>query len=77
MRLSGIVVTTSEHYFATTITNLAACEGVQVHYCDEESSRIIVTQEAPNTEEEVKGLRRIKALPHVVMAEMVYHYCED
>lgn len=77
MNLSSILVVTSEPHFDTTIASLSNMEGVQVHYCDEQTSRIVVTQEAKNTDREVEGLRRIKSLPHVIMAEMVYHYCEN
>lgn len=77
MNLSSILVMTTQPNFETTISALAAIDGLQVHYCDAESSRIIVTQEFENTKREIEGLENIKSLPHVVMAEMVYHYCED
>ena len=77
MNLSSILVTTSQRYFDTTIAALTAIDGLQVHYLDEASNRIIVTQEAENTSQEMEGLQRIKSLPHVVVAEMVFHYCEE
>ena len=77
MNLSSILVMTSEPHLETTINALTAIDGLQIHYCDPESSRIIVTQESKNTKHEIEGLQRIKSLPHVVMAEMVYHYCEE
>jgi len=64
-------------YFASTLDALTSIEGLQVHYVDEDSSRIIITQEADNISLEMDGLQRIKSLPHVVMAEMVMHICED
>lgn len=77
MNISSILVVTTQPYFDSTIASLSDIDGVQVHYCDEKTSRIVVTQEAENTDTEVEGLKRIKSLPHVVLAEMVYHYCED
>ena len=77
MNLSSIVVMTTQPHFETTVSALTAIDGVQVHYCDAHSSRIIVTQESDTTGNEVEGLQRIKSLPHVVMAEMVYHYSEE
>lgn len=77
MNLSSILVTTSHPYFDTTLEALSSIDGIELHYCDKEGSQIIVTQEAPNTESEMQGLQHIKSLPHVVMAEMVYHYCEE
>ena len=77
MNLSSILVMTTQPHFETTINALTAIDGIQVHYCDAQSSRIIVTQESENTGNEIAGLQRIKSLPHVVMAEMVYHYSEE
>jgi nitrate reductase NapAB chaperone NapD len=56
---------------------LGSLEGVDVHQHDPASSRIIVTLEAKDVSGEVEGLKRIKALPDIVLAEMVYHYFED
>jgi len=77
MNISSILVTTSHRYFESTLAELTTIEGLQVHYLDEDSSCIIVTQEAENVDLEMEGLKRIKSLPHVVMAEMVMHICED
>jgi len=77
MNLSSILVLTSEPHIDTTITALAAIDGLEVHYCDHESGRIIVTQEADDTSNQITGLQRIKSLPNVVLAEMVYHYCGE
>jgi len=77
MNLSSILVTTSDPHFETTINGLTDITGLEVHYCDQASGRIIVTQEAENTTDAIDGLQRIKSLPYVVFAEMVYHYCEE
>jgi len=36
-----------------------------------------VIQEASDDKKEMDGLQRIKALPHVMAAEMFYHYVDD
>ena len=77
MNLSSILVITSTQNFDTTIEALVAIDGLEVHHCDQASGRIIVTQESTNVAAEITGLRRIKSLPYVVLAEMVYHYCEN
>jgi nitrate reductase NapD len=56
---------------------LEQLEGVDVHYSDPDSGRIVVTQEAETIAAEVEGLKRIKALPRVILAEMVYHCFEN
>ena len=37
----------------------------------------MVTQEADNVSAEVDGLKRIKALPHIIVAEFVNHWFEE
>jgi nitrate reductase NapD len=77
MNLSAVLVVAKQDRQAETIASLNALSGVEVHQVDETTGRIIVVQEAADINAEVEGLRRIKALPHVVMAEMVYHYIAE
>lgn len=51
--------------------------GIAVHHADPATGKIVITQEAASTSAEVEGLKRIKALNEVLMAEMIYHYFED
>lgn len=74
MNLSGILVVATPPHLAAVTAELAALPGVEVHHTDPPSGRIIVVQEAESIDDEVAGLKRIKQLPHVVMAEMAYHY---
>jgi nitrate reductase NapD len=60
-----------------SVEALEALPGVEVHHRDEASGRIVVTQEGETVDDEVNGLRRIKSLPNVILAEMVYHYLEQ
>jgi nitrate reductase NapD len=77
MNLSGILVVAKPGWQAEVVGALNALEGVEVHQVDEASGRIIAVQEAPDIHAEIEGVKRIKALPHVVMAEMVNHYIGD
>lgn len=74
MNMSGILVVTSSEEINQVCDALNAIEGVEVFHTDESSGRIIVVQEAENVNDEVSGLKRIKKVPGVVMAEMVNHY---
>ncbi len=74
MNLSGILVVAKPPNMAAVVAELAALPGVEVHHTDPPCGRIIVVQEAESIDDEVAGLKRIKQLPHVVMAEMAYHY---
>lgn len=77
MNVSGILVVVPVAKFDRAIEALDELPGVQVHHTDPATGRIIVTQEAESIREEVEGLKRIKALPHVILAEMVHHYFEE
>lgn len=77
MNLSGIFVAAKPEWLGGVVADLEALPGVEVHQVDEATGRIVVVQEAVDIHAEIEGLKRIKALPHVVMAEMVYHYLAD
>lgn len=77
MNLSGIFVAAKPEWLASVVADLNALPGVEVHQVDEATGRIVVVQEAIDIPAEIEGLKRIKALPHVVVAEMVYHYLAD
>jgi nitrate reductase NapD len=77
MNVSGILVIVPAEHLASAIEALNRLDGVDVHQYDVQTGRIVVTQEAEGIQAEVDGLQRIKALPHVILAEMVYHCFED
>ena len=77
MNLSGIAITVQLHAFDETIAQLEQLPGVDVYHCDRASARIVVVQEAASVEAEVAGLKRIKEVPGVIVAELVYHYFAD
>jgi nitrate reductase NapD len=77
MNISGILVVTPADRIQETMAALSALPGVDVHHTEPETGRIVVTQEADSVHAEVDGLKRIKALPHIILAEMVHHHFED
>ncbi len=77
MNISGILVVVSASELEAGIAALKGLPGVEVHHTDGATGRIVVTQEAETVNDEVEGLKRIKALPGVLMSEMVYHYLDE
>ncbi len=77
MNVSGILVVTPEQFFQATIDSLNQLDGIEVHQTDRPTGRIVITQEANSVHDEVEGLKRIKALPHIILAEMVHHHFEE
>ncbi|MEE9327409.1 MAG: chaperone NapD [Cocleimonas sp.] len=77
MNLSGIVVAVPPNRLNESIDALTAIDNIEIHQSDESTGQIVIVQEANNVNMEIDGLKRIKALPMVTYAEMVYHYIED
>jgi periplasmic nitrate reductase NapD len=77
MNISGILVVVPPEYIDSMIDRLDQLDGIDVHHRDDSTGRIVITQEAEHIRDEVDGLKRIKALPHVILAEMVYHCFEE
>ncbi len=74
MNLSGILVISTPSEIDAVIDALNALPDVEVHHVDRDSSRIIIVQEAETINDEVTGLKKIKKMPGIVLAELVYHY---
>lgn len=74
MNLSAILVTTLPDNIPNMINTLNAIQDVEVFHHDSASGKIIIIQEAEAIHEEVNGLKKIKSLPGVIVAEMVEHY---
>jgi nitrate reductase NapD len=77
MNLSGILVVAVPERLEAVVEGLNAMDGVQVHQVEAATGKVIAVQEAADIHAEISGLKRIKALPYVLMAEMVYHYLEE
>ena len=74
MNLSGIAVSVQPRLYDETVTLIGNLPGVEIYHQDQASHRVVVVQEADTVDAEVEGLKRIKSIPGVVVAELVYHY---
>jgi nitrate reductase NapD len=74
VNLSGILVVVPPERISDCIADLGRLSGVEVHHADPATGRLIVIQEAPDIEAEMTGFLAIRQRPHVLCAEMVYHY---
>lgn len=77
MNLSAILVLVPPDQLDASIEHLNTLPGIEVHYTDAATGRLIAVQEAESVGAEVDGLRRIQNQPYVRLAEMVNHYFED
>ena len=76
MHYSGILVVVPRSQIDETSALIQDLPGIEVRYTYADSGRLIVIQETETLEEQQEGLRRLKALPGVVMAEAVYHHVD-
>ena len=74
MNLSGIAVSLQPRLYDESVTRIGALPGVEIFHQDPASHRVVVVQEADTVDAEVEGLKLIKSIPGVVVAELVYHY---
>ena len=77
MNISGILIVTTPEHTANVSEHLQRLTGIDVHYVDAATGRIVITQEADSISAEVDSLKRIRALPHIILAEMSCHYFEE
>ena len=76
MNVSSIVIQTLPKYLEEVVENLKASDVCDYHLHDE-IGRIIVTIEGEGVAEELKKLKVIEAIPHVISADMQMAYSED
>ncbi|MGE5665468.1 MAG: chaperone NapD [Betaproteobacteria bacterium] len=76
MNYSGILVTVAPAASDAMAGTLASLPGVEVHQIDRASGRIVVVQEAASVDAETEGFTRIRSLPGVIDAALVYHRFE-
>ena len=77
MNISGILVVTTPPNIDSLIDKLNALPGIEVHHIDRDNSKLIIVQEAESIRDEIDGLKKIKKLPGIVLADMVNHYFGD
>lgn len=76
MNISSIVVQTRPEFLDEVVKALKECEVCEYHLHDDKG-RVIITIEGAGVEEELKKLRVIENIPHVIAADMQMAYSED
>ena len=76
MNISSIVVKTLPKHINEVVESLKNCDVCDYHMHDE-LGRIIITIEGRGVAEELKKLKVIEAIPHVMSADMQMAYSED
>ncbi len=74
---SGVLIIVSPERLEPCARDLDALEGVEVHYRHPESGRLVAVLEGRSADDHLEMLRRIQAVPGVLVAAPVYHYFDD
>ncbi len=77
MNVSSIVIQARNEYIEDLVEKLKRCDFCDYHFHDASIGKIIVTVEGDGIEEEMKKVKQIEELDHVVCAEMMMAYSED
>jgi len=76
VNISSIVVQTVPKYLEEVVESLKNSDACDYHMHDEKG-RIIITIEGAGVSEELKKMKVIEMIPHVISAEMQMAYSED
>ena len=76
MNISSIIVQTLPKYVDEVVESLKNCDVCDYHMHDEKG-RIIITIEGEGVQEELKKLKVIEAIPHVMSADMQMAYSQE
>lgn len=76
MNISSVVVQTVPKYLDEVVESLKNSDACDYHMHDEKG-RIIITLEGEDVSEELKKMKVIEMIPHVISAEMQMAYSED
>ena len=76
MNISSIVVQTKPEFLDEVIKSLKA-SGVCDYHMHDDLGRIIITIEGNGVQEELKKLKVIEGIPHIISADMQMSYSEE
>lgn len=76
MNISSVVVQTVPKFLDEVVESLKNSDACDYHMHDEKG-RIIITLEGADVSEELKKMKVIEMIPHVISAEMQMAYSED
>jgi len=76
MNISSVVVQTVPKFLDEVVASLKNSDACDYHMHDEKG-RIIITLEGADISEELKKMKVIEMIPHVISAEMQMAYSED
>ncbi len=77
MNISSIVVQVLPKYVDEVLEVLQDAEFCDYHFHDKDLGKIIVTVEGESVDDEIRNLKVIQSVQHVIAADMMMSYSED
>ncbi len=77
MNISSIVVQVLPKYIDDVLEVLQNAEFCDYHFHDKNIGKIIVTVEGESVDDEIRNLKVIQSVQHVIAADMMMSYSED
>ena len=77
MNISSIVVQVKPENIDSVLEVLQNASFCDYHFHDTEKGKIIVTVEGESVDDEIRNLKIVQSLEHVISAEMMMSYSED
>ncbi len=77
MNISSIVVQVLPKYVDEVLEVLQNAEFCDYHFHDKDLGKIIVTVEGESVDDEIRNLKIVQSVQHVIAADMMMSYSED
>jgi nitrate reductase NapD len=77
MNVSSIVVQVAQKNFDEVMEVLENAAFCDYHFSDKSTGKIIVTVEGESVDDEIRNLKIIQSIQHVIAADMMMSYSED
>jgi nitrate reductase NapD len=77
MNISSVVVKVKPEHISDVLEVLQNSEFCEYHFHDESKGKIIVTVEGESVDDEIKNLKIVQSIQHVISADMMMSYSED
>ncbi len=77
MNISSIVVQVRSEYVDEVVEKLKEADFCDYHFHDKSIGKIIVTVEGEDVGEEIRKVKMIQEVPHVIAADMMMAYSEE
>lgn len=74
---SGVLVVTRDNALSSCAVAVDALPGAEVHMRHPETARLVVVLEGDSVDRHEELLQKIRSIPGVLLASLVYHYVDD